>query len=440
MDPETLTSENLQVLAADTPLDTTIIISSDFRTVRLSGDLPPNTAITLVATPDVVSLYGKGLTEYRTQFRTSPEASSRPSVSVFPAIGAGNVPSEAPILVDTGMPLDTNSAIAASKFTQNGEPVAGAIRVEGGTVRFIPYAPFLPGAVIAVSIGTEIRDTSGNSVPACESAFVTSGTKNMSPTPIGAFPIYSREVEFTPAIEVEFDRPLNPDSVNDSNVTLRTVDGNPVPAAVTLRDARIVRLMPDAPLMADSLYEYEISTNVLDLTGASPASSFRRSLRTRPQPADVERATAEITPRDGSPDVAPSSTIAVHFPGEINPISVTGETVRMTTFGGGVIPCSIAFGDRFHEIILSPLQPLPEGATITVTMAGVETGSGAVIAPRVMRFFTRMPRPVANTNKRSTIRASSTRESSVPASVIGPSGGEPNVTLEKPVGNDWRRR
>ena len=440
MDPQTLSSGNIQLLAEGKPLRTSIVISSDFRSVTLDAKLPADAVITLLATSKVASLFGNGLAEYRSDIDTRLKPASMRTVMQFPVNGAGDVPIDVPIFLDIGRPLDANSAILATQITQNDEPVQGTITVEGTSVRFLATAPFSSGAIVTVSLTSDARDTSGNSVPAYQGTFVAAGTRSNAPTSIRAVPIYTPGVELSPVIEIEFDRPLDPASININNVTLQHSDGRPVPAAVTLRDSRIVRISPYAPLMPDALYDYQISTEVRDLSGASPTFSLRRSFRTRARSTPLERPTAEITPSDGSRNIASSSVIKIRLSSEVNPLSVTGKTVRVTTSGGDVIPCSISFGARFHEIILSPLQPLPEGMNIITTMAGLETSSGRVIAQQVTQFLTGPTRSIASGKKRGSLSASFASGISMPISLIGSSGGGTSVTFEKPVDSGRKRK
>ena len=57
----------------------------------------------------------------------------------------------------------------------------------------------------------------------------------------------------------------------------------------------------------------------------------------------------------------------------------------------GAIPFSVSFQNELTLLRLMPLSPLPEGTSITLTVTGIEDGSGNRISPIVASFATKTP-------------------------------------------------
>ncbi len=389
MDADTLGATNLQLRVGSEVLETSITLSSDFRTATLIAALPPETEITIAVTTGAESLFGVALEEFRSQFRTAAHDHQPATIRQFPVSGAGGVPPESSILLETETSREASTAAGALRVAQNGESVPGTARLEGGTTRFEPAVPLPAGAAVTVSIPQESDDTAVNALAGYSGVFVVAGAANTAPTPVRAYPGKFLSVALNPVIEVEFDRPLDPSTLTVDNVSLHLAsDGRPIPSSVRLRGDRIIRLTPYGTLTLHTGYYYEVSARVRDVTGITAGRALRRFFQTSIDFGDTTAAVRETLPRDESRNVDAESPIVVRFEKALNPISVTPDTIRLSANQRGSLPTSISFGEDFREVILMPLEPMPANARITVTVSGIEDTSGNIISPRVTQFST----------------------------------------------------
>jgi YD repeat-containing protein len=377
MDPDSLYSDSLQLFAGGERIEAGVSISSDFRAVSLRPtSLPVETVITLVATKPLASLTGQAVASFQSSFRTG-DGREGPVIEQRPLGGAGDIPADASILLQSPKATDV-------RLTQNGVSVPGVVRVDGDTVRFTPDLPLQSGAVVAVSVGGADQ---------YESAFVVAGSKLDVPLAVRASPGLTGVAGPRPTIEIEYNKPLDPSSINNDTISLRReADDVPVVVALSLRGNRTIRIVPLESLLLETPYYYEISTGVRDLTGASGATALRKSIVGQRSYSD-QFSVAAIEPSLGTAVVTVGSPVKIRFSHAVNPLSVNRETIRVTSEAIGPIPMSISFSDHFREVVLTPLTTLPDRALITVTISGVEDGAGIIIVPKVTNFSTAPSRP-----------------------------------------------
>ena len=162
-------------------LQTSITISSDFRTATLIAALPPETEVTITATVGAESLFGVPLAEFQSQFRTAAQDRQPADLHQFPVSGAGRVPPETPLLLEPELSQDSSTAISGLRVAQDGDPVQGTTRTAEGATRFTPASPFTAGAAVTLSIAPQPGDTSVNALAGYSGVFVVAGTKNTVP-------------------------------------------------------------------------------------------------------------------------------------------------------------------------------------------------------------------------------------------------------------------
>jgi YD repeat-containing protein len=374
MDAVSLDGDALQLLAGERRLDASVSISSDFRAATLTAAIPPDAEITIVATNRAVSLFGVPLAEFRGHFRTG-SPSEFPAVAQRPLSGGGAVPADAPVLLMFEKPESARSAAGEIQVTQNGSLLAGSVKVDAGAVHFTPDTPYAAGAVVEVSI----KDTEWYSA-----AFIVAGARGTFPTPTRAY-IGDGVV---PVIDIEYDRPLDPRSINAGNVGLKQQsDDAALPVTVTMRGDRIIRMVPVVPLSLGTSYYYEVSNGLVDATGVSPGNTFQVSFTPRAVQAD-HFATTTIMPADGATEVKTNSSVSISFSHPVNPLSINADTIQASSGSQGTIPMSVSFADHFHRVFLTPLATFPERGSLTLTISGLEDGAGNVIAPSVTKFYT----------------------------------------------------
>jgi len=134
----------------------------------------------------------------------------------------------------------------------------------------------------------------------------------------------------------------------------------------------ILAFTPDSPLATDTEYTVTISTLAIDLVGGKPLSAdyvfaFETPDTIPPQVMEVRADGVAIL--DGGTIFCPPTTIEIDFDEEIDPATVTTDTVSLVASGGDG-----TFGDGNEvEVVLDPGDVTPDaaGTTATVDLAGL---------------------------------------------------------------------
>src|SRR6185503_4987793 len=138
----------------------------------------------------------------------------------------------------------------------------------GTVVTLVPTLALTPTTSYQLSIAG-VEDLSGNALAAPVTVSFTTGavSDTTGPTVVGRSPPASASgVPRNPVIEMQFNERLNPVTVNSTSVTL-TASGN-IPGSASLSsDGTVVRFMPSAPLEAQKLHGFAISSIARDLAG-----------------------------------------------------------------------------------------------------------------------------------------------------------------------------
>ncbi len=398
----TVSGNNFALFANGQRLSTSVGRSSDNRTVTLtpSSTLPASSVVTVVATDGVQDLSGNRLVDFASTFTTvGGTDSSRPSVvNQRPGNGASGVPLDRAVVVYVNEDLDLATVPGAFFVTENGQQVAGTTEVTGGgrAIRFVPDQPWRPGALVQVFVSTSARDTSGNSLNNYSGSFRTrtdtSGTRASLVRSVPGSSVTG--VVLNPVIELEFNEPLDPATVNGSTVLLRrNISGLPsVPATVSLvRGGGVIRIDPQVELEPSSLYRYDVTTGVLDLDGAT-IFNFARFFTTGSAADTTAPQVRVLSPRDGAANVALNSHVRVRFSEPVSPISVNETTVAIGNESGDLVSCSISFTNGNRDILMVPNAPLAPEEVHMLLVSGVEDTAGNPVSD-AESIFTTGPAP-----------------------------------------------
>jgi YD repeat-containing protein len=363
MDPDSLAGDGWQLYSSGHSIPTSVSVASDFRSITLQPVvLPADSEITVAVTKPINNLFGQTMQEFRSSFKTG--AAGRPSQSeLHPPTGSGGVPADISLFVSQGVRINV---------AQDGNPVAGSLWPDNNLLRFKPDVPFNPGAVVAISGGGTVR---------YEGAFVVDGIADDEFKPIRVWP--GSKGFFGPysSVEIEFNKALDPTTINNDTVSLRTAEGRPLSVNVWLRGARTIQFAPNEALLPGSEYSYELSDGVRDIAGRSFAIAFRRVFTAYPA-ASTPFALLSIIP------VPLTASVRIAFSSAVNPLSVTGDTVRLTSAMIGPVPVAVSFAKQYQEVILTPLIPLADGSSLEIAISGARDGAGNTTAPAVTRITT----------------------------------------------------
>ncbi|VAW72830.1 hypothetical protein MNBD_GAMMA15-2036, partial [hydrothermal vent metagenome] len=398
----TVNSANFTLYANGARLVPGVSRSSDNRTITLSVSLPADSQIQVAVSNRVEDLSGNALVDFVSEFTTSSSFDSRrPSVTTQrPGNGATNVPLDSSLVLFTNEGLDAASVQGALHVSQNGSLVSGNVRVtiDGRAIEFVPDVSWLPNALIQVFLDSTAVDTAGNALFNYQSSFRTVTDPALLRPTVLRDNLFNTGELLNPAMEVEFSEALAPATVDANTVLLRqNISGSPVVVAtVSLRNGdRVIRVVPDAALAANTQYFLDITNGIEDLDGQTPNAStnpatiiFRRFFTTGDQSDAQVPTVSGVSPPDGVADVPLNAQVRIRFDEPVNPLTVDGGTLLLSDGNTTVVPCSISFSDGNREVLMVPHAPLSETVLYSLTIAGVEDRGGNEVVAQTTSFTT----------------------------------------------------
>jgi hypothetical protein len=397
LDVRTITDRTFALFAGSTRLSASVAWASDGQAVTLRATLPAARVIAVVATRGVTDLSGNPLADFRSEFTTAPTTdTARPQVvRQRPGPGAGGVPTDAGIVLFVDRALNAATVEGAVRVSENGVVVNGDVAVTGNgqVIRFTPAEPWAFNALIQVFLDATAVGTSGSPAYPYTGTFRTvadpaaSGPTGVRVTP----PDGSPGVPLNAVIEMEYSEALDPGTLETSKIRFYPSypsSGAEVVVTATLRRDRIVRLTPSVPLTANTRYYCYLNDGAIrDLQGM--ASQYASCSFTTGATADTSSPqVVSVSPPDGAADVPVNANLRVRFDEPVNPLTVDETTIRVTGTGSAGVPYTLSFAENNTDVQIVPLAPLPEGAPLTLAIAGVEDLAGNVVAPRTTRFGT----------------------------------------------------
>ncbi len=394
MNPSTLTSNTIALLAGDVKQSFSVSISADNRTLVLSGlNLPASTVITL-AIAGAADLSGNALASFTSQFTTaaSPDTSHATIVSQRPASGATAVSTNAsPVVLFANKPLNAASINGGTvQVTQNGQVVAGTLSVPGNgqTIEFTPSAPWPYGALVQVFVDPAALDTSGNSVNAYQGSFTVIGDPSVTAPKVVSYSPMSgaTNVPQNVVIELQYSGQINPSTVTSANVYLYGPSGLVASTPTLDSTGTIVHLTPAAKLAAAGQYCF-YSESLIGVNGIS-AQNLGVCFTAIAVTQTAAPMVVSVSPAAGLTGVPINSNVSVIFSGPVDPLTVTGSSVALSGGGYASLPASISFSAANQQVYLTPEAPLPVSTLMTLTVSGVEDIAGNTVATYTQQFTT----------------------------------------------------
>lgn len=279
-----------------------------------------DTAYTVTVDPAIRDAAGNALSDAPDPFRFT--TSGRPMLAGSdPADGTDDVAVDAPIsLVFSGL-MDTRSVESAISVSP---PFPFEVRWAGERLELTPRLGLEPATDYTVRVGEDATDIAG--VPLADAVAVTFRT--VSPglsveqrVPAGG----SDGIAPRTPIAVVFDRPMDPDSVDLSQVVVEpavagSVELVPLPGE---DDARLLRLVPSAPLPANTTFEVTLGPDLRAADGGGLAEPTSWTFTTGAPPATLSNRVVFLSDRGGVANVwsmNPDGTGQVQVSAELAPV------------------------------------------------------------------------------------------------------------------------
>ena len=395
MNPSTLNTSTIGLLAADAKQSFYVNVSADNRTLTLSSlSLPGSTVVTLAISSGATDLSGNALPNFTSQFTTAPayDTTHGSVVSQRPGNGAtGVLTTASPVTLFVNKPLSASTITANTvHVTQNGQLVSGTLAVVGNgqAIEFTPSAAWTYGALVQVFLDATALDTSGNTVTAYKGSFtIVSDPATTIPTLVNYSPMNGATgVPINVAPDAQYSQALDPSTVTTTNVYL--YGGGKTIASQLSLDATgtIIHLAPSSSLAANTIYS--VTLNHLKGANGTSVSYQAYSFTTGAASATAAPTVVTVSPADKLSNVPLNANVGVVFNGVIDPLSVSVSSIALTGGGTTAVPATISFSDNNQKVLVTPQAPLPPSVVMTLTISGVTDVAGNAVTPFTSTFTT----------------------------------------------------
>jgi methionine-rich copper-binding protein CopC len=354
--------------------------NGDFRTLAFSVNIPANSVVSIFSGTQMVDSEGNSVVPFTLQYPTGLlETLDAPAVvSMSPGNVSSGVAPNTPIQLEFNKTMDPATLVPAVRVTQDGENLDGTVAVTDNNwgVLFTPAAPYNAGSRIDVFVLETASDPSGLTITQRYDGFFMVAAAGTSPgivTQTG----FAKIVAPGAALELAFDRPLDPATLTNDNIWLRA-GRKSIPGKVQPRGDRVLRFIPADALTSGVEYVLTVGAGVrlLDGNRVQPAEFSFTAASEPPGPASVDL--AEITTLRGKP------AMHLHFTRPVSPLSIDGILLRDAK--GSPIPLALRRIDTsFHEVWLVPQQSGVDLTQATVVIDNVEDRAGWRLARTLHR-------------------------------------------------------
>lgn len=373
--PVMLPADGLRVFYGSQPSDVRGMFDAEFRTVTLALRPPANSRVTIVGSDAIRDNADNPVEPFILEYPTGenrPGGAPKPTLAE-PRDSATDVPAASAVTIRFDRAMDTASVLQSIRLTQNGENVAGSTAAleDGRTYRFTPSAPFSARAQVRVFILAGAADIEGRAYSPDPSGyfatfFIASGSTSPLSVLRRGFPV---EAEAGATLEVAFNADLDPASIGDDSVWLRS-GSRLVAGRASLRSGRILQFTPAHMLQPGSNYVLTAGSALRGLDGQWFAGQdFGFTVKTgEAPPVDIE----SVEPAEwmGQP------ALRVRFTAAVSPLAGSGIRVEAA---GRAVSAQVLASTSGREFLVVPSET---GGALAVSLDEVPDASGRMLAPR----------------------------------------------------------
>lgn len=376
-------------------IDGSISWSGTILTFTPADPLPLEAAFTVTVGAGVRDAAGNRTESAATPFEFTTVGSPRVA-STAPADGDEAVPLDASVEVVFTTLMDTSSVEAAIEI----EPALRfRLRWSGESLTITPDEPLTPDTTYRLAIAATATDLAGTPLEDPLSLAFTTARTGLDVETL--FPADGVEgiAPGTP-IAVVFDRPLDPDSVDDGLLSIvpevaGSLEVVPLPGAAGLGDegARVLRFTPSGPLAATTTFEVALAPGIRSADGGELTETIEWTFTTGAASVTLSNQVVFLTDRAGVANVwamNPDGTNQRQVTAELSPVTdyaVAPDGRSLVVGDGARLVEQLADGrDRRVLTDASHLEfdPAysPDGRTIAFGRADAVTGGGLGIWQR----------------------------------------------------------
>jgi hypothetical protein len=353
--------------------------SQDGSTLQFNcGVLPASTPMTEMLGSGLSDWQGNALVPFTNQFTTTYYDSNTNGtvISTRPGNGATGVNGNLPIVLYTNLPINPATAPGGIEVAENNAAVPGTVQVldNGYTLEFMPSSAFTAGALIQWwTTGSLYESTYNTPVNGASGYFyVAASTGALVPAVQTASPTYGETSAVNSIVDLQFNTPLNPSTVNSTNIYLYDgTTGLHVGGTYTMPQPNEVRIVPSANFGANRYIYVYLTTGLQSATSVPFGSTTWVTYFYTGNPVDTTLPlVVSAVPYNGAGNVGVNVDPGVVFNKAIDPVSLNSSTFQVLN-GGTPLAGSYWFSSSDTRIEFVPNAPLPANTSLTMSLNGV---------------------------------------------------------------------
>jgi hypothetical protein len=395
MNPSTF-SNNVAIYSGSSVYTTSYGYSNDGTMLYFNvGNMPWGATFNIVVNPAVTDLAGNPLaSEFSSTFTTMPRPlTSNPTVTTFrPGSGATNVAATTPIGFFLSSPMNPATINSTTlQVSQNGTIIPGAISVAGSTNQNVTFTPtggtFAAGSYITVFFTSGAQDINSNPLTNYQASFtIAPSLVGVAPTILSNAPCHYCTVnDANTTVELLFSKPINAASATTANffISANNNGSSIVPGSIALLDnGRLMRFTPTSPLAASTTYYVFATSNIQDTTLLSFAgsASYQYAFYSGTGSNSAAPSVLAAAPTNGASSIGTNAGVSVTFSENVDQNTVDPSNVTLTGPSGN-IPLSVAYNSSSFTMTVTPQEPLPPSAAVTLTINGITDVDGHALNP-----------------------------------------------------------
>ncbi len=188
-------------------------------------------------------------------------------------------------------------------------------------------------------------------------------------------------------IVVTFSEAMDPAKLTLTSFTLLQ-GATPVLGTITSSGA-VATFTPASNLVASASYTALVSTEATDLSGNALTTNYTWIFSSGTTADSTAPSITSTNPANADTDVAINKTVAATFSEEIDPLTLTSDTVQLTGPGSTLVTGAIAFDLTNNVATFTPDNNFASGTTFTATITtGVQDLAGNALASNASWSFT----------------------------------------------------
>ncbi len=394
-------TDRFAVYADGDRLTPSISVDSTGFSVNLSGNWRTFAFMTLVVSKDVTDLAGNPLgSDFVSTFTGgSPVDGTAPRVlSMRPTTGSSDIPVDKDVVLVLSEPVRPGT-VSGSVFLAgpDGKLVTVAVSLSGGgsVIVIDPTSELTHDGLHTVYATPDLQDLAGNAFQNFTGTFRTvDDPAALGPRVVAGHPPSGlADVALNGVVTARFSEPVNPAMVTASTFTV-TPSGLPaLTGALGFEEGNtLVRFTPSANMTASRSHTLRILTGIQDVAGMPLRSQFVTSFTTGTATDGTAPSVLSLSPANGDTGIGVNAIFSVRFSEPVNTVRATGATLRVSTAGGDIVPCSIFFEEGDSVVHVIPGELLLPSTLHTITVeSNVSDLAGNLLGADVTASFTTSP-------------------------------------------------